>query len=129
MSEVQMSLEILAEKFSDNPQVVESKWFGKLCLKVDGKAFVVKFGRDLAFKLTGDAHSEALKIEGAKLFDSRGKGSPFKEWVQVPLAQSAAWPGLSEKAYEYVNTLTYGGISRSPIEMQHSSDISCSYFT
>ena len=106
MSEVQMSLEILAEKFSDNPQVVESKWFGKLSLKVDGKAFVVKFGRDLAFKLTGDAHSEAVKIEGAKLFDPRGKGSPFKEWVQVRSAQSSTWPGLAAQAFEYVNGLT-----------------------
>jgi hypothetical protein len=101
-----MSLEILAEKFSNNPQVVESKWFGKPCLKVDGKAFVVKFGRDLAFKLTGDAHSEALKIEGTKPFDSRGKGSPFKEWVQVPSAQFSIWPDLAAQAYEYVNGLT-----------------------
>jgi hypothetical protein len=106
MSDVQMSLEILAEKFSGNPKVVEAKWFGKPCLKVDGKAFAVKFGRDLAFKLTGDAHSEALKIEGAKLFDPRGKGSPFKEWVQVPIAQSSTWLGLAEKAYDYVNGLT-----------------------
>ena len=106
MSDVQMSLEILAEKFSDNPNVVEAKWFGKPCLKVDGNAFVVKFGRDLAFKLTGDAHSEALKRDGAKLFDPRGKGSPFKEWVQVPSAQSDAWPGLAAQAYEFVNTLT-----------------------
>ena len=101
-----MSLENLIEEFSADDQVVESKWFGKPCLKVDGKAFVVKFGRDLAFKLTGEAHSEALSIEGAKLFDPRGKGTPFKEWVQVPSAQSASWPDIAAKAYEYVKGLS-----------------------
>lgn len=106
MSDAQMSFENLTEEFASDPQVVEAKWFGKLCLKVDGKAFVVKFGRDLAFKLTGDAHSEALNIAGAKLFDPRGKGSPFKEWVQVPNAQSSTWPDLAAQAYEFVNTLT-----------------------
>ena len=100
-----MNFESLIEEFSSNDQVVEAKWFGKPCLKVDGKAFVVKFGRDLAFKLTGEAHSEALNIEGAKLFDPRGKGSPFKEWVQVPSAQSSTWPDLAAQAYEYVNGL------------------------
>lgn len=101
-----MSFENLTDQFASNPQVVEAKWFGKPCLKVNGKAFVVKFGRDLAFKLIGDAHTVALSVEGAKLFDPRGKGSPFKEWVQVPSAQSYTWSDFASEAYEYVKGLS-----------------------
>jgi hypothetical protein len=104
MSEI--NFEALSEHFSGDPQVAEAKWFGKPCLNVNGKAFAVKFGRDVAFKLTGDVHSKALEIEGAKLFDPRGKGKAFKEWVQVPVAQSSSWPELAEEARDFVRSLS-----------------------
>lgn len=100
------NLETLIEQFASNPDVAAAKWFGKPCMNVKGKAFVVQFGDDLAFKLTDEAHSQALGIEGAKLFDPRGKGNPFKEWVQVPLLQASEWPRFAEKALDYVNKIS-----------------------
>lgn len=32
----------------------------------------------------GDSYSRALEIEGAKLFELRGKSNFFKEWVTDP---------------------------------------------
>jgi len=94
--------ESLVEKLTSDPQVVQAKWFGKPCINVNGKAFVVKFGSDLAFKLLADDHSNALSVEGAKLFDPRGKGKPFKEWVQIPVAQASTWFEYANAAKEYV---------------------------
>jgi hypothetical protein len=93
--------EITAELGVDR-DVVLGKWFGKLCLKVDGKVFAALWIGDMAFKLTGEAHAEALQIEGAQLFDPRGKGHPMKEWVQIPAAHSSTWGSFAKLACEYV---------------------------
>jgi len=82
--------------------VAPGKWFGKPCLKVDGKVFAALWQGDMAFKLTGEAHTEALQVEGAHLFDPRGKGHPMKEWVQVPAQHSAIWSHFAELARDYV---------------------------
>jgi len=95
-------LDEIAAQFGPELDVATGKWFGKPCIKVSGRVFVVLWGGDLAFKLTGDAHSEALQIEGAHLFDPRGKGHPMREWVQIPAAQSSHWGRFAELAYEYV---------------------------
>ena len=95
-------LDEIAAQFGPELDVATGKWFGKPCIKVSGRVFVVLWGGDLAFKLTGDAHSEALQIEGAHLFDPRGKGHPMREWVQIPAAQSSAWNRFARLAYEYV---------------------------
>jgi hypothetical protein len=93
--------EILAH-FSSHPNVTEGKFFGTPCLKADGKAFLVLWKGDMAFKLGGEAHSEALQLEGAQLWDKRGKGHPFKEWVQIPAVHSSTWGPFARSAYEYV---------------------------
>lgn len=95
-------LDEIAVQFSPELDVATGKWFGKPCIKARGKVFVVLWSGDLAFKLTGDAHSEALQIEGARLFDPRGKGHPMKEWVQIPTARSSTWSRFAGLAYEYV---------------------------
>jgi len=99
-----MDFESLVTELSSDPDVLQAKWFGKPCINVNGKAFVVKFGRDLAFKLTGEDHANALSIEGAKLFDPRGKGNPFKEWVQIPAEQSSHWAKYSVAAKTFVSS-------------------------
>lgn len=75
--------------------------FGKLCLKLEGKAFVAFFQEEMVFKLTGKDHEEALKLKEAQLFDPSGKGRPMKEWVQVPFIYKGKWKGLAEKAMNY----------------------------
>jgi len=74
--------------------------FGKRALKAHGKAFACLKGDCLAFKLTDGtpAHSEALDLPGAELFDPSGKHRPFKDWVAVPHEHAARWPDLAETA-------------------------------
>ena len=106
LTEMPVTFKSLVEQFAANPRVAAGKWFGKTCLKVDGKAFAVLFGDDIAFKLAEDARARALQIKGAGLFDPRGQGNPFREWVQVPRPQAAAWPELAGEAYEFVSAGT-----------------------
>jgi len=82
---------------------VQSQMFGKTCFKINGKAFVCFFQNEMVFKLSGDAHSEALKLSGSKLFDPSGKGRPMKEWVQVPGVHMEMWIQLAKKAFDYVD--------------------------
>lgn len=76
MNGAQILNEIAAE-FDADQDVAQGTWFGKLCLKVDGKVFAALWGDDVAFKLAGEAHSEALQVDGAQRFDPRGKGHPM----------------------------------------------------
>lgn len=81
----------------------QSQMFGKPCFKIGGKAFICLFQDEMVFKLTGDAHQEALGLKGSQLFDPSGKERPMKEWVQVPLAHKDAWPRLAKAALKYVS--------------------------
>jgi uncharacterized damage-inducible protein DinB len=101
MNDKKMLNEIAAE-FGPEQSISTGKWFGKPCLKVGGRVFAVLRGGDLAFKLAGAAHAEALQLEGAHLFDPRGKGHPMKQWVQIPAAQSSAWGHFARLARDYV---------------------------
>ena len=80
----------------------QSQMFGKPCFKTGGKAFVAYFQEAMVFKLTGDAHTRALALEGAHLFDPSGKGRAMREWVQVPYAHKDLWPELASAARQYV---------------------------
>jgi hypothetical protein len=67
--------------------------FGKRALKAHGKAFACLKGDLLAFRL-GDgtpAHTAALALPGAELFDPSGKHRPFKDWVAIPHAHAESW--------------------------------------
>lgn len=94
----------LASEFSPEQEVTVGSWFGKPCLKVGGKVFAALWRGDVAFKLSGEAHSKALQVGGAHLFDPRGQGHPMKEWVQIPAAQSSTWSHFAKLACEYVAT-------------------------
>lgn len=96
------TLDEIAAEFSPELDVATGNWFGKPCLKVGRKVFAALWGVDVAFKLTGGAYAEALQVEGAHLFDPRGKGHPMKEWVQIPAAQSSTWNRFAKQACEYV---------------------------
>jgi len=95
-------LQDIAAGFGADEDVNVGNWFGMACLKVGGKVFAALHGGDMAFKLAGEAHAEALQVEGARVFDPRGEGRPMKQWVQIPVAQSSAWPRFARLAYDYV---------------------------
>jgi hypothetical protein len=76
--------------------------FGKRGLKAHSKAFACLKGDLLAFRLGAGtpAHSEALALPGAELFDPSGKHRPFKDWVAVPLAHADQWPHYAQTALD-----------------------------
>jgi|SRR5690554_1412012 len=80
----------------------QSQMFGKPCFKTGVKAFISFFENEMVFKLSGDAHSEALSQDGARLFDPSGKGRAMKEWVQVPGDYRDMWQHLAKEAMRYV---------------------------
>jgi hypothetical protein len=96
------TLNRIAAGLGPERNVVPGNWFGKPCLKVQGKVFAALWQGDMACKLTGEAHAEALRVEGARLFDPRGKGHPMKEWVQIPARHSASWSHFAGLACDYV---------------------------
>ena len=82
----------------------QSQMFGKPCFKVNGKAFMSLFDNQLVFKLTDDAHSEALSLDGSKPFDPSGKNRPMKEWVQVSFDYVDKWPEFAREAMNYASS-------------------------
>ena len=62
-----------------------------------GKAFAGLYGDDMVFKLAGQAHAEALALDGAHLFEPMA-GRPMKAWVQVPPTHETQWAELARKA-------------------------------
>ncbi len=74
--------------------------FGKRALKAEGKAFACLKGALLAFRLGAGlpAHTEALALPGAELFDPSGNHRPFKDWVTIPRSHAQAWPHYAEVA-------------------------------
>jgi hypothetical protein len=81
----------------------QSQMFGKPCFKINGKAFICFFQNEMVFKLTDDIHSEALSLDGSKLFDPSGKKRPMKEWVQVPYDHNDKWKKYAKEAMKYVS--------------------------
>ena len=92
----------LVAALSDHDGVSAGQMFGKVCLKVAGKAFVAQHLDAVVFKLSGEAHADALALSGAKLWDPSGKGRPMKEWVALPAKHEARFRGLADRALEYV---------------------------
>lgn len=99
MSEEEKYYTSIASNIADS---IESKLFGKPCFKLNKKAFTCFFDNCMVFKLSGEAHSDALSLDGAILFDPSGKNRPMKEWIQVPYDYKDKWNNFAEKAAEYI---------------------------
>lgn len=84
------------------PESVKGQLFGKPCFKIKGKAFVCFFEDEMVFKLSGEAHSEAISLDGSQLFDPSKKKRAMKEWVQVSFEYKDRWASLLTEAYDYV---------------------------
>ncbi|MDP9467952.1 MAG: hypothetical protein M3P32_04330 [Chloroflexota bacterium] len=76
--------------------VKASTMFGMPTLKLHGKALAGLHGDAMTFKLIGEAHAEALRLEGAHPFDPSGMGRPMKAWVVVPVAHAGEWERLAQ---------------------------------
>lgn len=78
--------------------------FGMPCLKIGGKAFAGTYDKALVFKLSGEAHAEALALPKAHLFDPSGAGRPMKEWVVTPELTAQKAKKLAQAAMAYVGS-------------------------
>jgi hypothetical protein len=74
--------------------------FGKRALLANKKAFACLKGDDLAFRLGAGtaAHTAALALPGAHLFDPSGKDRPFKDWVSLPVTHVRIWGSYASTA-------------------------------
>ncbi len=106
MSDPEVIYAQIVTQLTARPGVKAGKMFGMPTLTVNGKAFAGLHKGDMAFKLDGETHTQALSLEGAGLFDPSGRGRPMREWVQVPPVHAAEWPRLAEASCEYVARLT-----------------------
>jgi hypothetical protein len=84
------------------PDTEQGQLFGKACFKAYGKAFICFFKNEMVFKLTGVVRTEALELEGSKLFDPSGKNRPMKEWIQVSAQHQEKWPLFAKEALKYL---------------------------
>jgi hypothetical protein len=98
--------DVIKQIQTQEPDVTPSQMFGMPVLKIGRKAFCGEWHGDMVFKLDegSPAHTTALQIPGAELFDP-GMGKPMKEWVVVPQDQSEQWPKLALDSLEYVEKL------------------------
>ena len=92
--------EIADDLAARDPSVELSQMMGMPCIKAGGKMVIgYESSGEMVFKLPDPAeHEKALGLNGAKVFDPSGRGKPFKEWVQVPVAHASHWPDLAETA-------------------------------
>ena len=90
--------EQVAASLAQRADVKASSMFGMPTLKLDGKALAGLYGDAMTFKLTAEALAEALRLDGAHLFDPSGMGRPMKAWVVVPVACAEEWERLARLA-------------------------------
>ena len=89
---------VLLEELSSERDVVRASMFGMPGIKRRGsKAFCGLYGEDMIFKLEGDDHARALRLEGAHLFEPMA-GRPMKAWVQVPPEHQSQYGALARAA-------------------------------
>ena len=71
--------------------VVAGAMFGSRAFMLNGKSIGCLKGEVLAFKLGAGSPElvAALSLPGAELFDPSAHDRPFKDWVAIPLAESA----------------------------------------
>ena len=88
---------LLAELSSER-DVVKASMFGMPGIKRrGGKAFCGLYGEDMIFKLQGEDHARALKLNGAHPFEPMA-GRPMKAWVQVPSEHESQYADLGRAA-------------------------------
>lgn len=84
------------------PGIHLTQMFGKPTLKHNGKALSCFHNDCMVFKLGKPAHTEALALDGAVMFDPSDKGRPMKEWVQVPFAYVDLWAAFAKAALAFI---------------------------
>ncbi|GAA3727904.1 hypothetical protein GCM10022225_06630 [Plantactinospora mayteni] len=100
VDEAGQAFDVLAAELADDG-FSEGRMFGLRCLKYSGKAIVALHEDGVAVKLGAGtpAHGAATGMDGATTFDPAG-GRPMKDWVWLPVSQSAQWDPVARQAAE-----------------------------
>ena len=77
-------LDELQAALGNRTDIKRTKMFGKVCLAARGKVIAVLWEGDVVFKLAGEDHARALKLDGAQLWDPRGKGTTCGSGCRSP---------------------------------------------
>lgn len=87
------------------PDGKASKMFGSPCVKAPNGKSEAMFWKDcIVVKLNGEAFSEALSLDGSKLFEPM-EGKAMKEWVQIPFTYKKEWKNFVLASMEIVKKL------------------------
>ncbi len=76
--------ELLRAALPRDPRVTTIQMFGGLCGMVNGHMFGGTFGRSAIARLAPDDLAEALRLDGAELFDPMGRGVTMRDMVFFP---------------------------------------------
>lgn len=93
----------LASNLCEQEGVTQGQMFGKLCLKVKGKAFLAMHDNFIIFKLNSPIREKALALLSSSLWDPSGKGRPMKEWIALEISQKKYFDTFAKSALEYVS--------------------------
>ena len=102
MSPAEIHYHYIATNLAD---ASESKMFGAKCLKApNGKALALYWQECMVFKLTGDAASSALSLDGASVF-TPAEGRPMNGWIQIPFDYVDQWETFAAQSLAYVREI------------------------
>ena len=77
------------------PNAELSHMFGKICGKINKKAFVAFHLNCMVFRIGRDHIPKLLeKYKGSCHWDPSGKNRPMKDWLMVPSEHHVAWKEL-----------------------------------
>jgi hypothetical protein len=95
----------IGQELTERHETTLGQPFGKLCLKLNGKAFAY-FQDEMVFKL-GQAEVSLLKEKyiGSVNWDPSGKNRSMKDWIQIPSEFDEDWDALAMNAMEYVESI------------------------
>ena len=100
--------EVLRAALPRDPRVTTLTMFGGLCGMVNGNMFGGTFGKSAIARLGPDDLAEALKLDGASLFDPMGRGAVMRDMVFFPetiMDEPEELRGWLKKALAYSATL------------------------
>lgn len=92
----EIEFDMINHNLSESHGTTDGLMFGKRCLKVGKKAFVVLYHDDLVFKIGAEQLTLFIhENPNSKNWNPRGKGNGMKDWLQVPPEYSAKWDELA----------------------------------
>ncbi len=102
----QDEFEAIAEHLVElSPNVARREVNGQPGLAVSGVAFAALVGQDMAFRLGGEVHHHAWRLDASKLWDidPQVHDAPETEWVLVRYKHSAQWQEFAEAALSWAS--------------------------